>query len=76
VVKEIGVVYKTVYRQGNLDIGGANYPDDIQYDVSKSGNSNRGHKFDGDGATIVNGVIGKLIPDDDRWALIEYLKSL
>ncbi len=44
------------------------------YDVSKLGNSNKGHEFrDG---PLGNGVIGPALSDEDRWAVIEYLKSL
>ena len=44
------------------------------YDVSKPGNSNQGHLFK-DGPRG-NGVIGPALSSDDRWAIIEYLKSL
>lgn len=44
------------------------------YDVSKPGNSNKGHEFK-DGP-LGNGVIGPALSDEDRWAVIEYLKSL
>jgi mono/diheme cytochrome c family protein len=44
------------------------------YDVTKPGNSNHGHEFK-DGPRG-NGVIGPALSPDDRWALIEYLKSL
>jgi hypothetical protein len=44
------------------------------YDVSKPGNSNHGHEFK-DGPRG-NGVIGPALSPDDRWAIIEYLKSL
>jgi hypothetical protein len=44
------------------------------YDVSKPGNSNKGHEFR-DGPTG-NGVIGPALSKEDRWAVIEYLKSL
>jgi mono/diheme cytochrome c family protein len=44
------------------------------YHVSRTGNSNRGHEFkDGQRG---NGVIGPGLSPDDRWAIIEYLKSL
>ena len=52
------------------------YPGGFKYDVRKPGNSNRGHEFKGDGKVKGNGVIGRLLPPEDRWALIEYLKSL
>jgi len=43
-------------------------------DTSLLGNSNAGHSFQ-DGPRG-NGVIGPLLTDDHRWALIEYLKSI
>ena len=44
------------------------------YDVTKPGNSNHGHEFK-DGPQG-NGVVGPALPPDDRFAIIEYLKSL
>jgi hypothetical protein len=44
------------------------------FDVSKPGNDNHGHEFK-DGPRG-NGVIGAALTPDDRWAIIEYLKSL
>jgi hypothetical protein len=44
------------------------------YDVTKPGNDNHGHEFK-DGPRG-NGVIGPALSPDDRWAIIEYLKSL
>jgi len=44
------------------------------YDVTKPGNSNRGHEFK-DGPRG-NGVVGPALTSDDRFAIIEYLKSL
>ena len=44
------------------------------YDVTKPGNSNHGHEFK-DGPRG-NGVIGPALSPDDRWAILEYLKSL
>jgi hypothetical protein len=44
------------------------------YDVTKPGNSNRGHEFKN--APIGNGVVGPALSPDDRFAVIEYLKSL
>ena len=43
-------------------------------DTSLAGNSNAGHSFE-DGARG-NGVIGRLLTDEERWALVEYMKSL
>ena len=44
------------------------------YDVTKPGNDNHGHEFK-DGPRG-NGVVGPTISPDDRYAIIEYLKSL
>jgi hypothetical protein len=44
------------------------------YDVTRPGNSNHGHEFK-DGPRG-NGVIGPGLSPEDRWAIIEYLKSL
>jgi len=44
------------------------------YDTTLIGNANTGHSFE-DGA-IGNGIIGRLLSDDERWALIEYMKSI
>jgi hypothetical protein len=41
--------------------------------TDKAGNSNAGHEFrNGTG----KGVIGPELTDDERWAIIEYLKSM
>jgi hypothetical protein len=44
------------------------------YDVRRDGNSNEGHEFK-DGPRG-KGVIGPALPPADRWAIIEYLKSI
>jgi hypothetical protein len=44
------------------------------FDTSLIGNSNAGHSFE-NGARG-NGVIGPLLTDPQRWALVEYLKSI
>jgi mono/diheme cytochrome c family protein len=44
------------------------------FDVRREGNSNSGHEFK-DGPRG-KGVIGPALSPDDRWALIEYLKSM
>lgn len=47
------------------------------YDVRKPGNSNKGHEFRGGSGPLGNGVIGRpALSEEDRWAVIEYLKSL
>jgi hypothetical protein len=43
-------------------------------DTSLLGNSNAGHSFQN--GPRGNGVIGPLLTDDQRWALVEYLKSI
>ena len=43
-------------------------------DTELLGNSNAGHSFE-DGP-LGNGVIGPLLTEDERWALVEYLKSI
>lgn len=43
-------------------------------DTTLIGSSNRGHSFEN--APLGNGVIGPLLTDEQRWALVEYLKSI
>lgn len=43
-------------------------------DTSLVGNSNAGHSFED--KPRGNGVIGRLLTDDERWAIIEYMKSI
>ena len=43
-------------------------------DTTLPGNSNAGHSFEN--GPRGNGVIGPLLPEDDRWAIVEYLKSI
>jgi hypothetical protein len=49
-------------------------PGSFQMDTALLGNSNAGHSFQ-DGPRG-DGVIGPLLTDDQRWALVEYLKSI
>ena len=44
------------------------------FDTSLPGNSNAGHSFE-DGPRG-NGVIGPLLTEEQRWAIVEYLKSI
>jgi len=44
------------------------------FDTTLMGNSNAGHSFED--APRGNGVIGPLLTDEQRWALVEYLKSI
>ena len=44
------------------------------FDTTKLGNSNMGHSFEHGPRGA--GVIGRLLTDDERWAIIEYLKSI
>jgi len=43
-------------------------------DTTLIGSSNRGHSFEN--APLGNGVIGPLLTDEERWAIVEYLKSI
>jgi hypothetical protein len=43
-------------------------------DTALLGNSNAGHSFEN--GPRGNGVIGPLLTDEERWALVEYLKSI
>ncbi len=43
-------------------------------DTSLPGNSNAGHSFEN--AALGNGVVGPLLTEEQRWAIIEYLKSI
>jgi hypothetical protein len=43
-------------------------------DTTLPGNSNAGHSFEN--SPLGNGVVGPLLTEDDRWALVEYLKSI
>jgi RoxA-like, cytochrome c-like len=43
-------------------------------DTTLIGSSNRGHSFEN--APLGDGVIGPLLTDDERWAIVEYLKSI
>lgn len=54
-------------------------PGVTDFDVDRLGNSNRGHSFEGtetDLRKLPAGVIGPALSDDQRRALIEYLKTL
>jgi len=43
-------------------------------DTTLRGNSNAGHSFEN--GPLGNGVIGPLLTDEQRWAIVEYLKSI
>ena len=43
-------------------------------DTTLLGNSNAGHSFQT--GPRGEGIIGPLLTDDERWALVEYLKSI
>ncbi len=49
-------------------------PGSFQIDTTLLGNSNAGHSFQ-DGPRG-NGIIGPLLKDEERWELVEYLKSI
>ena len=44
------------------------------FDTKLVGNSNLGHSFEA--GPRGKGIIGRLLSDDERWAIIEYLKSI
>jgi len=44
------------------------------FDTALLGNSNAGHSFQA--GPRGNGVIGPLLTEDQRWELVEYLKSI
>ncbi|WP_051669666.1 di-heme-cytochrome C peroxidase [Bryobacter aggregatus] len=50
------------------------FPGGYKFEYTHPGNSNEGHWFE-DGPRG-NGVVGPNLPESDRWALIEYLKSI
>ncbi|MEX0302839.1 MAG: di-heme-cytochrome C peroxidase [Leisingera sp.] len=45
-------------------------------DTAKDGNRNTGHSFEGRAGEYGNGVVGRALSDQERAALIEYLKTL
>jgi hypothetical protein len=49
------------------------FPGGFELRTNITGNSNAGHEFRD--APRGNGVIGPLLTDDERWAIIEYLKT-
>lgn len=57
--------------RGGVDTSGATGK--FLYDTRLIGNSNAGHSFENGSG---HGVIGRLLSDDERWAIIEYLKSI
>ena len=61
------------YDPANLGYVDEQIPGAFLFDTSLPGNANTGHQFRDDGGV---GVIGPALSDDERWALIEYLKIL
>jgi hypothetical protein len=49
-------------------------PGSFLLDTTLPGNSNEGHSFEK--GPRGNGIIGRLLTDEERWAIIEYLKSI
>ncbi len=49
-------------------------PGGFLLDSTKAGNSNLGHEFRGEGKGA--GVVGPQLSENERWALVEYLKTL
>ncbi len=70
----------TTWKQGRdfdpkkvgLDTSGAS--GDFVVDTSLVGLSNAGHSFED--APLGNGVVGRALTEDERWAIVEYLKML
>jgi len=63
---------KVGYEEGPIAGG-------FQLDTSKPGNSNAGHKFSRDfneKSVKGRGIIGRYLNEEERWSLIEYLKTL
>ena len=57
----------------NVGFTTAKFDGGFLFDTSTAGNSNAGHEFrNGSG----KGVIGPELSDDERWAIIEYLKTM
>jgi hypothetical protein len=48
-------------------------PGAFKLDTRKAGNSNAGHSYEN--GPRGNGVIGPALTDDERWAIVEYLKT-
>jgi hypothetical protein len=46
----------------------------FEFDTTRIGNSNLGHSFQ-DGPRGA-GTVGRLLTDDERWAIVEYMKSI
>ena len=70
----------TTFYVGNLEFDPVNvgYETDKQtglflFNTSKSANSNAGHEFNN---VSRSGVIGPLLDDNERKALVEYMKTL
>ena len=49
-------------------------PGKFLFDTSLYGNSNAGHSFEN--GPMGKGIIGPLLTDEERWALVEYMKSI
>ena len=70
---------KTFYLGGDFDpvkvgVDTTGASGKVLFETSLVGNSNAGHSFEP--GPWQNGVIGRLLTDEERWALIEYLKSI
>lgn len=47
-----------------------------EIDTAREGNWNTGHEFKGDGSIRRDGVLGRGLTDEERYELIEFLKTL
>jgi hypothetical protein len=62
------------YTPRHLGFDSEEFTGGFLFDTSISGNSNRGHEFR-EGCRQ-DGVIGRALQPEERWALLEYLKVL
>lgn len=62
------------YNPKQIGFNSDKFPGGFLFDTSTTGNSNRGHEFR-DGCRQ-DGVIGRALQPEERWALIEYLKVM
>jgi len=53
-----------------------NYPDAFRFDTSLPGNFNAGHEYGTRDKTLPGGSVQKALSEEERWDLVEYLKSL
>ena len=67
------LVGSTEYDPEKLGLSQASAPGTVTFDTTAVGNSNAGHWFTDDQTR--SGRIGRRLTDDERYAVIEYLKA-